>query len=201
MLFARFTFFLWLWLSCLVLIGILCLPFKNPKLLLLSFGNFLLFPNLDAKIDNIKPSCRGSTVQKSITLVAPGRKWLCSYYTLRYISFILRPTLQQLHSKLYLLFWVQGRILGDIFGYLAIKSAPRLRSSSNIWTWPAWKYSYRYIVMEASITHVILLIFFSLLGGVCFPTLAARWIGCSPCESHPVTEVPCSRSKLRISCW
>ena len=38
-------------------------------------------------------------------------------------------------------------------------------------------------------------------GEVCFRTLAARWIGCSPCESHPVTEVPCSRSKLRISCW
>ena len=86
MLFACCTFFIWR-LSCLALIGILCLPVRNPRNAFLVLGIFFSFPNLDAKIDNIQPSCWGPTVQKTITLMTPGSEWLCSKLALLYLSF------------------------------------------------------------------------------------------------------------------
>ena len=185
------------------LIGILCLPVRNPKSAAFIILEF--------------PFHFQTLMQKSTTssraVEAPQCKRLSPWWPLGVRGFVVNKHLSiscfetnfeaTIHFtvlssiSLVLSAWANSK---ETFVYLAIKSAPRLRSSSNMWTWPAWKYSYRYIVMEASITQVILLIFFSLLGWVCFPTLAARWIGCSPCESHPVTEVPCSRSRLRSSC-
>ena len=185
------------------LIGILCLPVRNPKsaaFIILEFS--FHFQTLMQK-----------STTSSRAVEAPQCKRLSPWWPLGATGFVANKYLSiscfETNFEATIHFTVLSSISlvfsaltnsKETFLYLAIKSAPRLRSSSNMWTWPAWKYSY--ICRSLWKRRSLMLFYFPFwAGGVCFRTLAARWIGCSPCESHPVTEVPCSRSKLRISCW